>query len=63
MSTSTNQIITNDTLELLDEDDIFEDFNDFKTKDVDDSTLHWQDNWEDEGADEFTNHIRSSLLH
>ena len=61
MSNINEQNIQNDNLENIDEDDLFEEFNDFKTKEVDDSALHWQENWEDEVADEFTNQIRSSM--
>ena len=61
MSNTTEKEVPNQ-LEMLDEDDLFEDFNDFKTKEVDDSQLHWQDNWEDEGADEFTNQIRATVM-
>lgn len=59
---STTEKNNSNILETLDEDDLFEDFNDFKTKEVDDSQLHWQDNWEDDGADEFTNHIRATVM-
>ena len=30
--------------------------------DVDDSDLHFKDNWEDDGQDEFTQQIRASLM-
>ena len=59
---STTEKPTQNQLEILDEDDLFEDFNNYKTKEVDDSQLHWEDNWEDEGADEFTNQIRATVM-
>ena len=55
---TTNEI---ETVEPVDEDDLFEDFEKYKKTEVDDTIIHWQDNWEDEGADEFTTQIKQSL--